>query len=183
MYKYVNDVSNISHNIIKNFCGSFNNALDATLGNGHDTDFLSQFFNTVYSFDIQKRCIDKYALKNIQNVHLINESHDKIENYNIESIDCAMYNLGFLPGGDKSITTNHVTSLTSIKKALAILSDNGIITIAIYTGHKEGLFEKESIINYVKTLPKNQFAVMHHIFLNRENNPPELIVIEKNEGK
>ena len=44
MFKYVSDVSNIYHNIITSFIENKNIAIDATLGNGHDCDFLSELF-------------------------------------------------------------------------------------------------------------------------------------------
>ncbi|WP_163192682.1 tRNA (mnm(5)s(2)U34)-methyltransferase [Clostridium thermarum] len=179
MFRYVNDVSNIAQNIIQNYCRNYDIAIDATLGNGHDTDFLSSLFKRVYSFDIQKQCILKYKAYNRKNVVLINDSHEKIHQYVREEIDCAMYNLGFLPGGDKNITTNYKSTLLSIEDSLTLLKPNGLITIAIYTGHDTGKLEKNHLLHFVKNLPKNTYGVLHHTFLNRHNNPPELLVIEK----
>jgi hypothetical protein len=179
MFRYVSDVSNIAQNIIKTYCMSFDVSMDATLGNGHDTDFLSSLFNKVYSFDIQEQCILNYQRNNKRNVILINDSHEKVLEYVKEEIDCAMYNLGFLPGGDKNITTNYESSLVSIEKSLKLLKPNGIITIALYTGHDAGKQEKVHLLDYISTLPKGSFGVLHHTFLNRHNNPPELLVIEK----
>lgn len=42
MFKYVSDISMIFHYIIKEFLENKNSAIDATLGNGHDTDFLNR---------------------------------------------------------------------------------------------------------------------------------------------
>ena len=42
MFKYINDVSNIAHGVIKNYCTNFITALDATLGN-YDTDFYLHY--------------------------------------------------------------------------------------------------------------------------------------------
>ena len=50
MFKYVGDISKISHYIIDKFLENKNIAIDATLGNGYDTDFLSKKFTKVYSF-------------------------------------------------------------------------------------------------------------------------------------
>lgn len=55
MFKYVSDVSNIYHNIITSFIENKNIAIDATLGNGHDCDFLSELFKKVYAFYIQEK--------------------------------------------------------------------------------------------------------------------------------
>lgn len=49
-----------------------------------------------------------------------------------------MYNLGFLPDGDKSVTTRQETSFQGIKEGLELLKYNGIMTICIYRGHVKG---------------------------------------------
>ncbi|NRY61407.1 hypothetical protein DZE40_002502 [Clostridium beijerinckii] len=41
-----------------------------------------------------------------------------------ENVDCIMYNLGFLPGGDKSVTTMRETSFRRIKEGLELLKSN-----------------------------------------------------------
>ncbi|MBS5927797.1 MAG: class I SAM-dependent methyltransferase [Clostridium sp.] len=179
MFKYVGDISEISHHIINNFLENKNVAIDGTLGNGYDTDFLSENFNRVYSFDVQKIACDNYKGKNKENVNVINDSHHKFKEYIDEGVDCIMYNLGFLPGGDKSVTTMHETSLQSIKEGLQLLNNGGIMTICIYRGHNEGKKEESCILDYVVSLPKNKFGVMEHSFLNRSEVAPMLIVIEK----
>jgi len=34
-------------------------------------------------------------------------------------------------------------------------------------------------MDFLRELPKNKFGVMEHRFINRKNNPPILVVIEK----
>lgn len=178
MFKYVSDVSILSHNIIKEYVKNKNVAIDATLGNGYDCDFLSSCFKKVYAFEIQKEACEKYIDKN-NNVIIINESHHKIDKFINEEVDCVCYNLGYLPGGNKEITTLAETSLKSIQLSLNLLSKNGIISIAIYRGHNEGIEEKNCIIKYLKTLPKNSFGVMIHECINRSEKSPLLIIVEK----
>lgn len=178
MFKYVSDVSILSHNIIKEYVKNKNVAIDATLGNGYDCDFLSSCFKKVYAFEIQKEACEKYIDKN-NNVIIINESHHKIDKFINEEVDCVCYNLGYLPGGNKEITTLAETSLKSIQLSLNLLSKNGIISIAIYRGHNEGIEEKNCIIKYLKTLPKNSFGVMIHECINRSQKSPLLIIVEK----
>ncbi|NLP28117.1 MAG: rRNA methylase [Clostridia bacterium] len=182
MFKYINDVSNIAHGVIKNYCTNFITALDATLGNGYDTDFLSSLFDTVYAFDIQEQCILNYKNKGNNKVTLIHDSHENIDRYINKGLDCVMYNLGFLPGGDKDLTTVYESTLKSIEKALLLLNPQGILTIAIYPGHQAGKLEKEHLLDYCRKLPKHKFGVLYSQFVNRQNNPPELLIIEKNEG-
>ena len=178
MFKYVGNISDLSHYIIKNFLENKNLAIDATLGNGYDTDFLADTFKKVYSFDIQKEACDSYKV-NDRNIVVINDSHHLFKNYISENVDCIMYNLGFLPGGNKEITTLHNTSLESIKVGLELLNSGGIMTICIYRGHDEGKIEETCILEYLKTLPKNVYGVMVHSYLNRQNISPLLVIIEK----
>ena len=143
MFKYVSDVSILSHNIIKEYIPEKDVAIDATLGNGYDCDFLSENFKKVYAFEIQKDACDKYVDKN-NNVTIINESHAKIDSFVKEQINCVCYNLGYLPGGDKNITTLAESSLSSIKQSLELITKNGIVSIAIYRGHNEGKEEEDN---------------------------------------
>ena len=182
MFKYVGDISKIAHYVIEDFLDNKEIAVDATLGNGHDTDFLCERFNKVYAFDIQECACKNYKERNQKNVFLINDSHEKLDEYVSENIDCIIYNLGFLPGGNKEITTKHETSLNSIKKGLELLNDGGIAAICIYRGHAEGKIEEKYILEYVEGLPKSKYGVMYHSFMNRSNDAPLLVIIEKSQN-
>jgi len=124
-------------------------AIDATCGNGHDTLFLSKLC-TVIGLDIQTQAI--------QNTEALLESHgvtavlERIDHQNIDSIPLPLaprlivYNLGYLPGGDKSVTTLTKTTLISLEKALHLLADDGAISIVCYPGHEEGKLEEEELL-------------------------------------
>lgn len=181
MFRYVGDISSLAHDIIKNYSLNFEVALDATLGNGNDTKFLDGIFEKTYSFDIQKECIDNYKKDNDCNkVILINDSHSNLKEYiKSEKLDAAMFNLGFLPGGDKSITTVGDTSLKAIIDSLDLLREGGIITIACYIGHDKGREEYEIIKKFLCNIDKSKYGVMEQSFLNRSPVAPRLIVVEK----
>lgn len=179
MYNYVGDISKLAQNIVVSYMKSFNVAVDATLGNGHDTDFLSDNFKQVFSFDIQKSAVDNYRRKEKENVVLIHNSHERLSDFVDCKVDCIMYNLGFMPGGDKAITTLAESTISSLKEALKLLNCGGIITLAIYPGHEEGKREEEAVLSFVRSLSKREYGVMLHSFINR-NTPPMLLIIEKN---
>jgi SAM-dependent methyltransferase len=179
LFNYIGDISNIAHDIIKRYLRNFDSAVDATLGNGYDTDFLSNNFKKIFSFDIQNSAVENYREKKRDNVILVNSSHENLKAFVNCQVDCVMYNLGFLPGGDKSITTQAHTTIASIKEALKFLNPGGIISIAIYTGHEEGRKEEALILDFVKNLPKRHYGVLLHSFINRMNCPM-LVIIEKN---
>lgn len=180
MFNYVGDISKLTHYIIKDFCLNKGLAVDATLGNGHDTIFLSTTFERVISMDIQSQAIDRYKeTYNSSNVNLVCDSHANIDKYVSGGLDCVMYNLGYWPGGDKNITTLAHSSLESLQKSLQLLNPGGIISIALYVGHDEGLKEENFIMKFVEGLPKDTYGVMLHKYINRSEVSPRLIIIEK----
>lgn len=179
MFKYVENVTEIAQRIIKNYCSNLEIAVDCTLGNGFDSDFLKDKFYKVYSFDIQKEATDKYKAFNYSNVEVINDSHENILNYINEPIDCAMYNLGYLPGGDKTLTTTGESTIKSIEYTLSLLKNEGVITICLYPGHEEGRNESNKVKDYLSNLDKSKYAVMEHRCINRSFTAPFLIIIEK----
>lgn len=153
--------------------------VDATCGNGNDTLMLSKLAKKVFSFDVQKKAIEntkKLLDKNaVDNVTLINDSHENIDivlkKYK-NKISLALFNLGYLPGGDKSITTNHISTLNAIKKGIKMLNKKGIILVTCYP-HEEGKKESIEIINY---LNKNNIKYLtYHNTTNK--NAPYLIEI------
>ncbi|MGL4739526.1 MAG: tRNA (mnm(5)s(2)U34)-methyltransferase [Sarcina sp.] len=180
MFNYINSFNNILHNIISaNKIGENKIAIDATLGNGYDTDFLKDQFEKVYSFDIQEKAINLYKEKNIKNVEVILDSHANFDMYIKEPVDCIVYNLGYLPGANKHITTTVNSTILSIEKGLTLLKSNGLMFIAMYPGHDEGAKEKEEILKLAKKLSTKHYGVLYQEFINRPNNPPCLLVIER----
>ncbi|MDZ4993194.1 rRNA methylase [Clostridium perfringens] len=180
MFKYVSDVSNLYHNIITSFIEDKNVAIDATLGNGHDCDFLSELFEKVYAFDIQDEAVNSYKSKNKEKVEVILDSHENFELYiKEENVDCIVYNLGYLPGNNKEVTTVAHSTLKSIEIGLDLLGANGLMIIALYSGHEEGKIEKQAVLDFTSTLPKNKYGVLYTEFTNRAKSAPSLVVIEK----
>ena len=157
--------------------------IDATCGNGNDTLYLALRAKKVYAFDIQQEAIDNTdkLLKEhgIENVTLICDSHEKIDEYVSENIDLAVYNLGYLPKGNKEITTNAESTLTSLEKVLNKLSVSGLVCLTLYWGHPEGKLEKEAVLNYVSLLDSSIYHVAYMSFPNQKNTPPEILLITR----
>lgn len=141
-------------------------AIDCTLGNGHDSLFLSSLFNEVHSIDIQPLAIkrSKERLKDTSNTYLYLLDHKDIDLLNINNVDLILYNLGFLPGSDKKVTTNYLSTLTSLKKALSLINDEGIIIIASYIRHPNGKEEYNAIINYL-----NQEELNYNLYKSEDS--------------
>lgn len=153
--------------------------VDATCGNGNDTLMLSKLAKEVFAFDIQKDAInntkDLLNKNAVDNVTLINDSHEYIDKYlnNYKNkISLILFNLGYLPGGNKNITTNHKSTLEAIKKSINLLNKKGIILVTCYP-HAEGKKESSLIIDYL-----NKNNITYKIFKNTDNlNAPFLIAI------
>ena len=145
----------LTHYYIKNTLKAGDIAVDATAGNGHDTLFMAQLvgeMGKVYAFDIQqsaientKKLLDKNGVLN--RTHLICDGHQNMKEYVAEAgnVKAVMFNLGYLPGGDHSVTTKTDTSSAAIQAALDVLSPDGIITIGIYYGKDTGFDEKNGV--------------------------------------
>lgn len=138
-----------AHELCKNST-CFDIAIDATLGNGHDSLFLSSLFNKIYAFDIQKLAIkrSKKRLENIDNIDIILDSYINFDNYIFEKVDLILYNLGFLPGSNHKVITNAKETIISIKKGLKILKNRGQIIIVSYTQH-DNFKEYNDILNFI----------------------------------
>ncbi|MDX8359220.1 class I SAM-dependent methyltransferase [Cytobacillus sp. IB215316] len=166
-------------------------AIDATVGNGNDTLFLSQLVGEsghIYGFDIQEQAIlSTTKLLETHNVYngvtLYQASHDTIiDTIPTElhgHIKAAVFNLGYLPGGNKEIVTKPTSTIQALEQLLSVLAVGGIIIIVIYSGHPEGKIERDEILHYASTLNQKDASVLQYKFINQINNPPFIIAIEK----
>ncbi len=167
----------------KHIIGSdrYNIAVDATLGNGKDTILLSERSNKVYAFDVQKEAIDKCRslLKDLNNVILINDGHENIAKYVNEKIDIVVFNLGYLPGGDKSIVTKSDTTLKCVEESMKLLDMGAKILITSYSAHLGGKEEQNELIDFINKVDQKLFNTFLFTHENGTNEPAKLIIIEK----
>lgn len=166
-------------------------AVDATIGNGHDTVFLANLVGAegkVYGFDIQEQAIaattSQLLEKDLLNrTALFHKGHEQLKD-SIAPVDYpkmkgAIFNLGYLPGGDKSIVTNSKSTISAVEQLLGIMAPGGIIVLVIYHGHEEGVVERDDLLKYCKQLDQKVAHVLQYQFINQVNNPPFIIAIEK----
>ena len=183
----------VAHNLIRDVLCPGDIAIDATVGNGHDTLFLVEQVSPsgrVFGFDIQQTAIESTRAKasarcNMlpENLTLIHASHadmaEKIPAHYHGNFSAIMFNLGYLPGGDKSIITRTDSTITALNGANRMLSSNGIITIMAYPGHPGGDLETDQVKSWCKQLGEDQFKIS--IVCSSENkvSAPKLFVIRK----
>ncbi len=152
---------------------------DFTMGNGHDTLWLSNMVGEdgrVYAFDIQEAALahTEELLKSSgcpENYTLILDSHANAEKYIDGKICAGMFNLGYLPGSDKKITTLRESTMTAVKAALNLLDDGGGLLIAVYPGHEEGTLEGIMLDEFFKTLDRRQISVSKLTIVNSPASP------------
>ncbi len=177
----------VAHMLLSGIIREGDVVVDATAGNGHDTLFLARLVGIggkVYAFDIQEEALRKTRRLLEENgclvqVELIHDGHENIGKYVKEPVRCVMYNLGYLPGGDKSIITRGTTTTCSLKQAIHLLHEEGIISIMLYCGHPGGLAEVEEVENFVKSLTSPPWHVLKWQKINGTQRGPYLIVLYK----
>ena len=149
-------------------------AIDATAGNGNDTEFLARLVGSkgrVWAFDIQPQALIRTA-KRLEERRLSVELHlrSKKETETTEldvlrgdrgsqvicmqashaemmrhipaecrgQIAAIMFNLGYLPGADKSCITLADSTLVALDAAVELLAPQGVLTVVVYPGHPGG---------------------------------------------
>lgn len=167
--------------ICEKYAGKEKIAVDATCGNGHDTVWLAERFGRVYAFDIQEKAAEAtrqlVKSRGFQNVKVINDSHEKMAEYVHEKVKLVMFNLGYLPGGDKEIVTETASTLKAIEAALSLLEKDGLVCITMYPGHPQGAREKAALIRMAAGLDKSQYHCVRTDMVNQSEGAPEILFI------
>jgi hypothetical protein len=156
-------------------------AIDATAGNGHDTLFLASLAKehggSVHALDIQREALlatqkrlEAHYLESFVTLHLSCHSSFPVK------AGLIVYNLGYLPSGDKNLTTKTSTTLSSLKSAIYNLEPSGLITITCYPGHPEGAVEEAALLESLKSLSSKDFCICHHRWINKPAHPSVLII-------
>lgn len=168
-------------------------AIDATVGNGHDTLFLTQAVGPqgqVVGFDIQEEALNE-TRRRVRadapeaSLRLVHAGHETMADHLSESVtgtvDAVMFNLGYLPGGDHAITTEPETTCRALDTSVNLLRPGGLITVVAYTGHEGGEKEAQAVEAWGAARPDDAFRVLSYQFVNQTNDPPRLYALEKRE--
>ena len=165
-------------------------AIDATAGNGYDSLFLARQVGPsgqVYAFDIQQKALAATAARLEQagltaRLELIHAGHETMPEHLpakcIGKIDAVMFNLGYLPSGDKTVITVIETTLKALSNAARLLASGGVVTILAYPGHAGGDAETAAVRRWCEALNRAVFSVQHQ-FLPDKPNAPQLWVVRK----
>lgn len=162
--------------------------VDATAGNGHDTLFLAQHVlpgGKVFVFDVQAGALEQTQtrIKDHDAVTMIHAGHERMDDFLPQElrggIRAFMFNLGWLPGSDKSCITRTETTLAALHLALGWLAEGGMITVVCYPGHDGGDAEASAVEQWAAQLPADSFESQKIAFLNLEGAPPRCVVLRK----
>ena len=109
--------------------------IDATIGNGKDSAFLLDIVRDGFLFGLTSATAATKAIRIILFIVLL-------------FISLIVFNLGYLPGGDKGITTKYDTTIKAISDSLLLLNGKGHIVVTLYTGHDNGL-ESDKVLKFL----------------------------------
>lgn len=178
-----------SHKLLKEIIQPGDHVVDATMGNGFDTVFLADLVGTtghVYAFDIQEKAIQQTKQRISEQacekqITLFHHGHEELNHYLPlnQTIAAAIFNLGYLPKGDKNIITQPDTTLQAIASLLKKLQAKGRVILVVYYGHSGGESELNAVTDYCQSLSQTSYNVLTYQFINQKNNPPILFCIEK----
>ena len=127
---------------VKNVLRRGETAVDATVGNGFDTCFLSKIVGEegrVIGFDIQQSALEATAKRlqaeDLHNVQLLHKGHETLSAVaEGTTLSAVMFNLGFLPRSDHQVTTQPETSVAAIRASIKLLRQGGVLTVLTYRG-------------------------------------------------
>ena len=178
------------HSFLRPFIDPGDVVVDCTVGNGYDTLFLAEAVGEgghLFGFDIQEKAVDHVRRRLLaagveaERFTLICGSHEKIAEHAAPGIGAAVYNLGYLPGGDRTVVTERATTIRSIAASLNLLRREGVVTVTLYYGHEGGRREAGGVLEYAAALDFRRFKVLHLNYPNLPNDPPSLLVIQRRE--
>lgn len=166
-------------------------AVDATMGNGHDTLWLCRLVGEsgrVTAFDVQPEAVSRTrALLEgegmLERAELHCLGHEHMAQVVAEPADAVVFNLGWLPGAAHGVTTRTETTLAAAEAALSILAPEGLLTICVYPGHEEGARELAALDAWAQALDPTRYDAMTRRYVNQPGDPPVLIAVKRKKGK
>jgi len=148
-------------------------AIDATVGNGHDTLFLAGRVapqGRVIGFDVQADAVVNTRarlvasqLDAVAELHLCGHERmlEQVPADWIGRVAAVMFNLGYLPGGDKARITRAETTVAALDQALRLLRPRGLLSLLLYRGHAGAQGESDAVSGWLDRLPTTHRIERH----------------------
>lgn len=174
----------MAHRLVRERLGAGGRAVDATAGNGHDTVFLAEcvgLSGQVHAFDIQEEAIERTRRVTAGHPQVVFHArgHEEMESALDAPVQAVMFNLGYLPSGDRAVTTRPGTTVTALEGAARLLAPGGILTVVAYLGHPGGEEECDAVRRWISKLDSRRFPAIEYRFANRPNSPPIMFAVER----
>ena len=166
-----------SHEFLKPVLHKQAICIDATLGQGKDTDFfLSMHVHKVYGFEIQKDVFENTRNRFLNaRTCFYNVGHEYMEESVHEVVDAIIFNFGYFPSGSHEITTQSLSSVMAVKQALHLLKVKGRMALVMYP-HESGVKEAKCIEDFLKSQTGIQVQKVQNLLVDY---CPYLLLIEK----
>lgn len=173
-----------AHALVRERVKAGDRVVDATVGNGHDTVFLAGLVGRsghVDGFDIQSEALELARQKLLDcpcdNVTLHQAGHETMADLVEPPLQAVMFNLGYLPGGDKQVVTRAGTTTQAIRAACDLLSPTGIVSIVAYPGHPGGREEADAVLALCQALDGALFSTTVHKASSPKPSAPFLVTV------
>lgn len=146
-------LTTLAQDVVRETLKAGDRAIDATVGNGFDTCFLSKTVGEaglVTGFDVQQTALEatrrRLQAEGLTNVEVKHQGHETLATeVRPESVTAVMFNLGFLPRHDHAVITKPDTSTRAITAAIEVLKVGGVMTVLAYRGHAGGQEEFDAV--------------------------------------
>ncbi len=184
-------VTEIAHLIVRSRVDAGAIAVDATVGNGHDTMILAACVGLrgqVFGFDVQADALlrTRARVAGAQvcdgRVILFHAGHEHMTRLLAAEVHgrlaVVMFNLGYLPGAAKHAITTTETTISAVSQAVSLLAVGGIVTIIVYRGHVGGVEEADGVRRSIAAL-SSDFSVHSIARLDSATSAPELLIVER----
>lgn len=191
MENLITKPTELSLSILREYVRKGDAVADATAGNGNDTLALAEmvgYTGSVFAFDIQESAIQKTKILLekegfFECCKLICGSHHRMRELLPAQVrgnlSAVVFNLGYLPGGDKAVATTGETTTDAVRQSLELIRPGGIVAVTMYSGHATGAEEKAALLDFSKNLPSKEYHAAYFSLINQNNSPPELLLITR----
>lgn len=158
--------------------------IDATAGNGHDTEFLAGRVGQsgrVLAFDVQAEAIIAARARVAaagwgSRVEFFEESHVCIaERAAPGTVAAVIFNLGYLPGHAHDLTTTAEITLQALAAAASVLRPGGALAAICYPGHPEGARETTAVGEWFAGRAADGWQVVRYGALGTRRPAPVLL--------
>ena len=159
-----------AHAALAAHLGPGDTAVDATVGGGGDTLVLARAVGDsgrVHGFDVQLEALDRARRRLEQagvgaRVELHPASHADLARVLPArlrgALAAAVFNLGYLPGGDERLTTRADSTLAALHQLESWLAPDGALSLIAYVGQSGGAVEADAVEQWSRRLDPGRWS-------------------------